>query len=556
MTIQRPLTDAENSVLAKGEVLANDLFQFSLQQHSLVGTGENTPHDRTEISKASAPCRDCGQPTTKNSYGDDVCQNPKCFAAQNENPEIGKAHQGPPCQGCGQPLSKNPQGDMVCDTLGCPATQVGKAEGFNGTHEHPGMPGGSHSHEYGQGHANAATDQRHYEFNRPWREEQGSPPPGDAKVDNHNQPGDHGTQPATDEDEGAWEPSGEEYEQAVNEIVEQQAHRPKGSGSLTMYKPGRKPGAKVDNHEDAQGSTAHHKQGGNASGMEHTHLGNQEGSVPEETHAHPGYGNADQHGHYEGKPYRIAQTGAASAGGWRSEATRRQDQQTSRRRERRAGSKSDSEDPDFSGSQNGEAPGAIANPHPLAQSHGGQRPQGHNFGSDDQRGGGQGRKDVRRQFVGPQRGSSPMSGGHPEFDRPLSSAEEPDFSGAGGHETSAPRGIPGSGKGQTSSFRGPPDPGASFGGKVDHPTRTSSGSPVTRVGPFDRALRKAIRDAITEELSTAQSPYEFSGRQHDRPTPPNAWKEGSEFNPDQPEEKPERPLNGGHFLTGQKIERE
>lgn len=91
MTIQRALTDAEQSTIAKGEVLANDLFQLSFQQRSLVGTGENTPHDRTEVSKAGPDPKAGGfkhQPNPVGNYGSDWRKGPP-------NPPIGKSTDEP-----------------------------------------------------------------------------------------------------------------------------------------------------------------------------------------------------------------------------------------------------------------------------------------------------------------------------------------------------------------------------------------------------------------------------------------------------------------------------
>lgn len=52
MTIQRPLSDAELSQVSKSDQLSNDMFHFSLQQRTLVNTGESVQHDPTTIVKA------------------------------------------------------------------------------------------------------------------------------------------------------------------------------------------------------------------------------------------------------------------------------------------------------------------------------------------------------------------------------------------------------------------------------------------------------------------------------------------------------------------------
>jgi len=53
VTIQRPLSDAELSQVSKSDQLSNDMFHFSLQQRTLVNTGESMPHDSTTISNAT-----------------------------------------------------------------------------------------------------------------------------------------------------------------------------------------------------------------------------------------------------------------------------------------------------------------------------------------------------------------------------------------------------------------------------------------------------------------------------------------------------------------------
>ena len=364
MTIQRPLTDAEQSIVSKGESLPNDLFQLSFQQHPLLSNSASDPHDRTEISKASSPCADCGSTTARNKYGDAVCTNPKCFAGKNEGAAPDKR-------------------------------QIDSAGPDN-------------------------------EFDRPVPTPRGMP-----------------------DDTGAPHP-----------------YQDNGQGTGC----GR----------CGQG-IASHRGGKRTTPLGKSTFGQDE---PDDPNAMPGHK----------QPKRV-------------------------------------------GTEN----------FPTDPVHDKRMPA------------------ATRSLLSPR----PWDKGS------KSDSEEPDFSGAGGPETSAPRGIPrpsvGAKHDRPNHPHGPPEPepGASFGGSNRPPQ-------VTRTGPFDRALRKAIREAITEELSTAQSPYEFSSRQHGtKPPKPNAWADNSKYNPetqgegappaekppvaqhqvDQPmggaragQSKPKRPMNGGHFL--------
>lgn len=95
MTIQRALTDAELSQISKaGDELSNDMFHFSLQQRTLVNTGESLPHDRTTVSLAGNP-----MPITDRS---------ERMQAQREQEDRNKGYSNPPESARPKPLNQAP----------------------------------------------------------------------------------------------------------------------------------------------------------------------------------------------------------------------------------------------------------------------------------------------------------------------------------------------------------------------------------------------------------------------------------------------------------------
>jgi hypothetical protein len=89
VTIQRPLSDAELSQVSKSDQLSNDMFHFSLQQRTLVNTGESVPHDSTTISNAWDSQRPDASGKLKS----------RSWSGQGPSPEAVRQDQGQPTPG-------------------------------------------------------------------------------------------------------------------------------------------------------------------------------------------------------------------------------------------------------------------------------------------------------------------------------------------------------------------------------------------------------------------------------------------------------------------------